>query len=115
MDSKNKKNRIELRTWLNSYKYLPCFLRDFHDQKDIFKSVHVTYPNTSSDDISWIQGHLYTIDRFLRFMARHGYTLQRSKTNIDFVDIRTTLAETRKEQEEEFKQILADRKQGLIQ
>lgn len=29
--------------WLESGNYLPKFMRDFHDQKDLFKSMHYLY------------------------------------------------------------------------
>ena len=30
----------ELDTWLKSGEYLPPPLRDFHDQKEVFKTIH---------------------------------------------------------------------------
>ncbi|HBE9089627.1 TPA: hypothetical protein KNG84_001649, partial [Serratia fonticola] len=34
-----------LAKWLKSGEYLPAFMRDFHDQKDIFKAMHFTITN----------------------------------------------------------------------
>ena len=65
--------------WLKSGEYLPEVLRDFHDQKDVFKAMHqiVRDPVTTIKRPSWIEGHVYVIDVFLWFMARRGYTVQR--------------------------------------
>ena len=61
-------------------------MRDFHDQKDLFKAMHEIITDCS-DKISWLDGHIYIIDTFLWFMARYGYTLQKTRTNIEFRDI----------------------------
>lgn len=82
------------------------FMRDFHDQKDLFKTVHRQTPhditNDDSGKVSWVDGQIYTIDVFLWFMARHGYTLQKTKKNLDFDDIGDTLrSDATKRREEE--------------
>lgn len=76
---------------LDSGKYLPPILRDFHDQKDIFKAMHEIV-NVEGHDyakkVDWVSGQCYVIDIFLWFMARRGYTLQRSRVKCDdFRDI----------------------------
>jgi hypothetical protein len=72
----------ELIEWLQSGKYLPKPLRDFHDQKDFFKSMHLLHRDNegSENNPSWVHGHIYTIDFFLWFMAARGYTLQKTRT-----------------------------------
>ena len=73
--------------WLKSGEYLPSFLRDFHDQKDLFKCVEEMvnrHPIPNGD--SWIGRHVYVVDYFLWFMARHGYTLQKSRQPVEFED-----------------------------
>jgi hypothetical protein len=79
----------DLENWLNSGEYLPEILRDFHDQKDIFKVMHYLYQdNESAKRVpNWVNGQIYTIDWFLWFMASRGYTLQKSRKNIDFNDM----------------------------
>jgi hypothetical protein len=77
---------IDLTTWLKSGKYLPPPMRDFHDQKRIFKRIQ-----EMSDRYKWMPGEqpdfrvsmCYTIDIFLWFMAMHGYTLQKTRQSID--------------------------------
>lgn len=76
--------------WLKSGKYLPEILRDFHDQKDIFKAMHEIIQERPEDTIkrpSWIEGQCYVIDVFLWFMARRGYTLQRTRRRGNFRDL----------------------------
>lgn len=76
-------------TWRDEKKHLPPFMRDFHDCKDLFKSIDQYL--TSDDDhpgrISWVKAHCYTIDFFLWFMAQHGYTLQKSRARLPFDDL----------------------------
>ena len=77
----------KLQDWLKSGEYLPDIIRDFHDQKDLFKSMHFLYQDNQNVEISWVDGHIYTIDNFLWFMASRGYTLQKSRKKIEFREI----------------------------
>jgi hypothetical protein len=89
--------------WLKSGKYLPRFMRDFHDQKDLFKTIHeLVRPCDATERISWVDAQIYTIDVFLRFMARRGYTLQRSQAKQEFLDIHRTIADQTKRRDEAF-------------
>lgn len=85
-------------TWRKSGKYLPRFLRDFHDQKDTFKAIHDTVNVMGHEyvkDISWVAGQCYVIDIFLWFMARHGYVLRRAHRKLPFDDIEITTHEAK--------------------
>ena len=78
-----------LRQYLESGQHLPKGLRDFHDQKDFFKSMHILHQNNegAEKNPNWVQGHIYIIDFFLWFMASRGYTLQKTrKKNVDFIN-----------------------------
>jgi hypothetical protein len=80
--------------WLKEGRYLPRFMRDFHDQKDVFKAIHETIRVENHDyakDINWFAGQCYVIDIFLWWMARRGYTLQPSRANQEFIDIHETI------------------------
>lgn len=80
----------KLDKWLHSGKHLPRPLRDFHDAKKVFKAMHVLMPGDPDALIKqpdWITGHCYVIDVFLWFMARRGWTLQRSRCDLDFWDL----------------------------
>ena len=89
--------------------YLPQPLKDFHDQKDVFKCIQELVDKRVEEDKGkilgagsylkdrlWINDHVYTIDMFLWFMAQHGYTLQRNRRKINFKDIYATTDERRK-------------------
>lgn len=76
----------DLQKYLESGKHLPEKMRDFHDQKDLFKSMHHLYQDKDNAPVqSWIDGHIYIIDWFLWFMASRGYTLQKTrKKGVEF-------------------------------
>lgn len=84
--------------YLESGMYLPPFMRDFHDQKDVFKFLDDVKERSIKKNggshmagMSWVDSHIYTIDIFLWVMARHGYTLQRSRKKLPFSDIEQTI------------------------
>lgn len=102
-------NKKDLTTWMKSGEYLPPPLRDFHDQKDLFKTIHDTYDlsnNPYCKDIPWISGQCYVIDIFLWFMAKHGWTLQRSRQKIEFRDLYDDVQAAQEKSLEGFKNIL---------
>ena len=80
----------KLDAWLESGEYLPPPLRDFHDQKEVFKAMHERIaedPQALVKRPSWIEGQCYVIDTFLWFMARRGYTLQKTRKRLEFRDL----------------------------
>lgn len=82
--------------------YLPEPIRDFHDQKDLFKSMHLLYQDSEGEKNmpNWMQGQIYVVDWFLWFMAARGYTLQKTrKKNIEFFDWPNYRELIKKEQE----------------
>ena len=84
--------------WRKSGKYLPRFMRDFHDQKDTFKAMHDTVAvekHEYAKDISWVAGQCYVIDLFLWHMARHGYVLRKADKDLPFDDIESTNADAK--------------------
>lgn len=85
-------------------KDLPPFLQDFHDQKDVFRWLGQFVENAKQKDEqqgnlrlgdmpNWASAHIYTIDFFLWYMGMAGYTLQRSRSNVDFLDLNACLQE----------------------
>jgi hypothetical protein len=76
----------DLMAWLKSGEHLPKFMRDFHDQKDLFKTIHTLYRENEDAEKkpNWVDGHIYVIDWFLWYMASRGYTLQKSRKQVDF-------------------------------
>ena len=97
----------KVQQWLESGKYLPKFLRDYHDQKDIFKcfsegvELHLEeHGGFPMKNLTWLDAHIYTIDIFLWIMARHGYTLQRSRKDLPFSDLDETVSLSKKARSE---------------
>jgi hypothetical protein len=80
-------------------------LRDFHDQKDLFKAISQVWPD--GQKISWVDGQIYVIDIFLRFMAMHGYTLQKTRfKNQQFADIDKTIRDENAKREAAYSSLL---------
>jgi hypothetical protein len=101
----------ELKQFLSDGRYLPEVMRDFHDAKEIFKTMHhVSGWNEEEGwarNISWMDGQIYVIDLFLHFMARHGYTLQRSRAKLEFHSLEEKCRRVRDEQANAFASFLA--------
>lgn len=103
----------ELKQWREDGKHLPEFLRDFHDQKDVFKAIAEIIEIDKDDpayNVSWVQAHVYTIDVFLWFMARYGYTLQRSRAKKNFENLNTTLQDLHNYRADQFSKLLSEGK-----
>lgn len=82
------------RQWRAEGLHLPEFMRDFHDQKDLFKAMHERIrveDHPYAKEIGWVTGQCYIIDVFLWFMAMHGYTIQKTRKQAGFDDIRETM------------------------
>lgn len=93
--------------------FLPDCMKDFHDQKDIFKSIwrhcmteEVLKDMTYQGKINWVMVHCFVVDKFLWFMAQHGYVLRRARHKRKFVDLGETVAEDQKERAETFKRAM---------
>lgn len=83
-------SKINVDRWLESGAHLPEPLRDFHDQKEVFKAMHDIVredPAALVKRPDWVTGQCYVIDVFLWFMARRGWTLQRTRRVGDFRDL----------------------------
>ena len=102
---------MNLKEFKDSGKYLPPILRDFHNQKDVFKLIHQTInveKHEYAGDISWVKGHCYVIDIFLWAMANYGYTLQKSRAKVDFKDIHAATEQNRKGYAERFNEMFRE-------
>lgn len=94
----------QLREYLTNSKHLPAFMRDFHDQKTLFKrlgEMNESRKDKYTENVSWISAQVYTIDVFLWYMACHGYTLQKSRKRVPFYDLENDLNMFEKRQKEE--------------
>ena len=79
-----KKNNKQ---WRDDGLHLPDFMRDFHDQKSLFKALSSAFENSNECPINFRDGQIYTIDWFLWFMAIHGYKLTKTTANVEHEDI----------------------------
>lgn len=87
-------NEQQLERWMKRGGYLPEFMRDFHDQKDVFKALfEFINANETANKIGWVDAQIFTVDVFLWFMALRGYTLQRSRKDLPFRDIQADVKE----------------------
>lgn len=98
--------------YVRSGRHLPPPLRDFHDQKDAFKLMHSRQGDFEFNGaaVAWTTGQCYVIDRFLWFMALHGWTLQQSRAKVEFLDLDQGIREMKEESAEQLRQALAERK-----
>ena len=98
--------------WVKSGKHLPKFLRDFHDQKDVFKVIARLCPADDKDPyyVSWVNAQCYTIDKFLRVMAFCGWTLQRTRHAEEFCDIDAEIKQMKDESADVLVKFLSDRR-----
>ena len=118
-------NRLTAKQYVESGKHLPHPLRDFHDCKDLFKWIegvcvsHVRDDKTSpthymnQDLPAWTTAQIYVIDYFLWFMGQFGYTLQRSRANVDFRSLEDEIESYKEHQRKQFRDMLeAERKKN---
>lgn len=106
--------REKLMTRIRAAKHLPKFLRDFHDQKDVFKSVHYVMARNNPktcEKVNWIDGQCYVIDVFLKFMALHGYEMRKSKARPTY-DLQQTINERQDREMEALKGVLDSHPEG---
>jgi len=103
----------KVQQWLESGDYLPEFLRDFHDQKDLFKYLDEVRERSVKKNggsymanMTFREAQIYTIDIFLWVMARHGFALQRSRKRLCFPDIEDTIARDRKRRDQDALSVL---------
>lgn len=105
----------EVTKWRKDGKHLPRFLRDPQDQKALIASMHYFTCKADCpelDEITMLIGENYIFNFFLWFMARHGYTLQKTRTDLPFEDIKQNIEEYRKQQQEKFFGVLKGQENG---
>ena len=97
---------FDVKKWLRMGLHLPRVLRDFHDQKDLFKAIDEWAGHEDEKAMikrpDWVAAQCYVIDLFLRYMAIHGYTLQRARHAGELHDLSTTLAAAKKRRDDMF-------------
>jgi hypothetical protein len=100
-----------MEAWLTAGRHLPAALRDFHHKKGVFAAMHALQDACSAGPrdglakllhVDQVAGHTYVIDRFLWFMARRGWTLQRSRADLPFCDLKADVDGVLKARREQF-------------
>lgn len=76
-----KKYDYQIEYYKKELKYLPDYLRDFHNQKDLFKMIHGWYNQNYKETellkkISFREGQIFIIDFVLWCLVRYGYKIQ---------------------------------------
>ena len=87
---------MSLQNYMENQENLPDFIKDFHDQKDLFKAIYAQYGEGNQKElltkVSWVNAHVFTVDVFLWWMGQHGYKLQKvRKKGIEFYDPNETI------------------------
>lgn len=101
-----------LQDWRASGAHLPEFMRDFHDQKAVFHTMHAMLGPPEQNALirrpGLAEGHVYVVDCFLWFMARHGYTLQKSRARQNFESLSENIAAVQASQAERWSRLFKD-------
>ena len=99
----------KLRAWLQAGGHLKAIgMTDFHAQKDLFKTIFETMQvnNDYCKDLNWAAAHVFTIDTFLWFMAKHGYTLQQNRAKLEFDNLYATIHAAGERRDKAFTDVL---------
>lgn len=106
----------QMREWLAKQKYLPAEFRDFHNQKDLFEAIHFVIGNANDNpNINQRTGHIYVVDTFLWYMAKRGYTLQRSRRkDLEFDSIEVDIKAVDEFTKKQFFSNVKQQQQGVI-
>lgn len=101
---------LKMRKWLEKGEYLPPIMRDFHDAKRIFKTIQTTIIAEEKPVIvrrpDFIEAQCYVIDVFLWYMAKHGYTLQKSRAKLEFRDLISDIEQCEQKRCSEFAEFI---------
>jgi hypothetical protein len=103
--------KTTMNEWLRTGKYLPEPLRDFHDQKDVFKAIHESIyveGHEYAKSVDWVAGQCYVIDIFLWWMAKRGYTLQRTRRRDEFRDLSADVAEKNRRRSDRLNEMMRE-------
>jgi hypothetical protein len=83
-------------------------MRDFHDQKDVFKAMHNTIHNANENG-NPRDGHIYVVDTFLWYMASRGYTLQKSRKDVPFKNMQVDIDRYKAEVSDAFSAMISSK------
>lgn len=101
---------------IDKERHLPEVLKDFHDQKDVMKSMYEFFGQTETNKMrcNSTDLHIDIVDHFLQFMFIHGYKLQRTRVQCDndYCDIGETIEARRNKEAELLKSFLKKKVQA---
>ena len=98
VDVSEKKAPRTVAEWLRAEEHLPYFLKDFHDQKVVFRELEEWGRNPSRPalyEVPAVCAQLYVMDVLLPWLAHHGYTVQRTRARLPFYNLSDTLRASR--------------------
>ncbi len=122
------KQEQELNEKLKNQQFLPAWMRDFHEQKDVFKSFSQWFREAlknhraksdmdcltdALDGLGWVDIHIFMVDYFLYWMATQGYHLQKWNPKCGTYDIHETIAKRRKQELEDLHALISQRKNKI--
>jgi hypothetical protein len=91
--------------FVESSEHLPAPIQDFHDAKDVFKTMWAQFSlekfPPAIKNFGWINCQILVIDIFLWWMAKRGWTLQRSRAKVNFLDLDKDIEEYQRKEDEE--------------
>lgn len=94
-------------------KHLPEILKDFHDQKDVIKSMYSFFDRSETNKMKCNSTdlHIDIVDHFLEFMFIHGYKLQKTrvKCDNDYCNIWETIEDRKKQEAEILKKFISSK------
>ena len=91
---------------------MPDCLKDFHDAKDLFKALWTSC--MTKDDkadhmyrgFNWRNTMCFVMDKFLWFMAQHGYVLRQARHKRDYANMGETIEKNREQSANALEQLL---------
>lgn len=97
-----------LSKWLVSGEYLPEFMRDFHDQKDVFKAMHNTIKTQTKIATRVMVISMWLIPSFGIWLAADT-RCKKSRKNITFKDMQADIDRFKREMTDDFSKMLSDK------
>lgn len=97
---------VNLKTYLAEGNYLPNPLDDFHECKVVFRLIKTFTQSPLLKEVGWSTAHVYTVDVFLWFLAKHGYTLQVNRKKLEFKSIDSEVYEFERKRRDEMTKLI---------
>lgn len=99
------KHSSNLERYLKDFKYLPVALRDFSVQKKLLKILLEKSKNANLN-LTFMQMQVFAFDYFSHFLVYTGYTIQKSKQKLPFINMDKELEEYENKEKDLFLKLL---------